>query len=579
MGPPIAVGLSLKGESMMKRSILTILNIVLVFKLIAGSYPAFGKKSELSADVIVPPVAGVDIQNIPVEVNGEVLNLPPALEGVADGHVRQENAAPPWVKKLQKKKVSEYFPRDFNDQSPNWQKGIRRLIDDATRLHEYYEGQDKSGSYALFVEKKLAPFIAQLTAKELRSAYRHKRVSTPIAEWTVEILVVTEQVAYLGRLPNFIKSALGLLVGRHLRGASAVAGVVVLGAIGAVTAQHFDLPSGWMVGAAIGSVLGGAFQAGPLAAILNAATAWFIQPTTEYIRVLSARFTGPWEQAINHFYDKFKPTPSGVGDAERNETPNIPTVERDGMDFAGMSAEEQRNNWGKNLRMWVAVAKTFGQLLRDTHHSGRVLMMVAWADEQLTTNLVETMDTKLLNLSIMAETILTPYKTAILANGLVSINERTSSLAQLQAHFDLLQVLSERKWMDLDLDDRSLAELESQVAQAIEALARAGMTDRDISRISEMQSERANAVMTIVTALTLNEIRSFNVAEANRNLEAEARQAQRVIRNGFHLQDYVNKYREQIQLAMRKMGYENSSKPLPLAAAGKSCASVLRPSP
>ncbi|MBK7843032.1 MAG: hypothetical protein IPJ71_04955 [Bdellovibrionales bacterium] len=55
----------------------------------------------------------------------------------------------------------------------------------------------------------------------------------------------------------------------------------------------------------------------------------------------------PWEQAINHFYDKFKPTPSAVGDAERNETPNVPTVERDGMDFAGMSEEEQRNNWGK----------------------------------------------------------------------------------------------------------------------------------------------------------------------------------------------------------------------------------------
>lgn len=558
---------------MIKRSIVTVLNFVLMCNLIVGSYPALGKKSEASTDVIVPPVTGVDVQSIPAAVNGEVLSLPPALEGVVEGHVREENVAPAWVRSLHKKKVSEYFPPDFNDKSAGWHEGIRQLTIDATRLHEYFEGQDKSGSYTLFVEKKLAPFIAQLTAKELRSAYRHKRVSTPISEWTVEILVVTEQVAYLGRLPNFIKNALGLLVGRHLRGASAVAGVVVLGAIGAVTAQHFDLPSGWMVGAAIGSVIGGAFQAGPLAAILNAATAWFIQPTTEYIRVLSARYTGPWEQAINHFYDKFKPTPSAVGDAERNETPNVPTVERDGMDFAGMSEEEQRNIWGKNLRMWVAVAKTFGQLLRDTHHSGRVLMMVAWADEQLTTNLVETMDTKLLNLSIMAETILTPYKTAILANGQMSNIERTSALAQLQVDFDLFQALSERKWMDLDLDDRSLAELESRIAQAIESLLRAGITDRDISRLSELQSGRAKAVMTIVTALTLNEIRSFNVAEANRNLEVEARQAQRVIRNGFHLQDYVNKYRERIQLAMQKMGYENSRKPLP--EVGKSCASAL----
>ncbi|MBK8204229.1 MAG: hypothetical protein IPK68_18580 [Bdellovibrionales bacterium] len=105
--------------------------------------------------------------------------------------------------------------------------------------------------------------------------------------------------------------------------------------------------------------------------------------------------------------------------------------------------------------------------------------------------------------------------------------------------------------MDLDLTDTSLAELEAQIGQANEALARSGMTDRDISRLADAV-ERAKAVMTIVTALALNEIRSFNVAEANRNLEGEARQAQRVIRNGFHLQDYVNKYRERIQLAMQK---------------------------
>lgn len=225
---------------MLRNSIVTILNIILVCNLIVGSHPALGKKSEasseLSAEVIVPPVAGVDVQSIPVAVNGEVLNLPPVLEGVVEGHVREANAAPAWVKELRRKKVSEYFPPDFNDRSEGWAEGIRRLIVDATKLHEYYEGQDKSGSYALFVKKKLAPFIAKLTAKELRSAYRHQRVSTPISDWTVEILVVTEQVAYLGRFPNFVKNALGLLVGRHLQGASAVAGLVVLVAIGAVTA-------------------------------------------------------------------------------------------------------------------------------------------------------------------------------------------------------------------------------------------------------------------------------------------------------------------------------------------------------
>jgi hypothetical protein len=76
---------------MIKRSIVTILNFVLMCNLIVGSYPALGKKSEASTDVIVPPVTGVDVQSIPAAVNGEVLSLPPALEGVVEGHVREEN--------------------------------------------------------------------------------------------------------------------------------------------------------------------------------------------------------------------------------------------------------------------------------------------------------------------------------------------------------------------------------------------------------------------------------------------------------------------------------------------------------
>jgi hypothetical protein len=59
---------------MIKRSIVTILNLVLMCNLIVGSYPALGKKSEASTDVIVPPVAGVDVQSLPAVVNGEVLS-------------------------------------------------------------------------------------------------------------------------------------------------------------------------------------------------------------------------------------------------------------------------------------------------------------------------------------------------------------------------------------------------------------------------------------------------------------------------------------------------------------------------
>ncbi len=416
--------------------------------------------------------------------------------------------------------------------------------------------------------------MKQLDAEKIGAAMRSKRITRPIGEWTVETLVVTEQVAYLGRYPNFIKNTLGLLTGRHLRGASAIAGVVVLGAVGTYVGYHFNFTPGWVSAAAItGGALAGAFQAGPLAAILNSATGWIIQPTTEFIRLISARYTGPWEQKINNFYDKLKPRTlesQANKDAPRNETPNFPTVERDGMDFAGMSQDEQKQNWNKNLRMWVAVAKTFGQLLRDTHHAGRVLMMISWSDEQLTTILVETMDTKLTNLSIKAETLLTPYKTAILANPALDASGRLEALARLESNFDLYQRLSERKWMDLDLNESATEALNRQLSEIANELAAAGVSGRDMKELASIQVRRAQAVSTIVTALTLNEIRSFNVAEANRNLEEEARRAQRAIRNGFHLQDYVNQYRLHVQQLMEKMGYKNSRKPL-LQSMGKTC--------
>ncbi len=489
-------------------------------------------------------------------------SLPAPIDQLVQSRMQSMNFAPAWVKELRSKTLSEYFSSNLDDKGNDWQQGTKKLTEDARRLHEYFEQNDKSGQYTNFIKNKLNPFISQINAKNLASPIRHKKITRPLSEWTVETLVITEQVAYLGRYPNFIHNSLNLLTGSHLRGASAIAGTIVVAAISAFTAYHFNISPGWAAALFIGA-LGGAFQAGPLAAILNSATSWFIQPTTEFVRLISSRYTGPWEQKINHFYDKLKPQPNGTQDAARNETPNIPTVERDGMDFAGMSQEEQKENWNKNLRMWVAVAKTFGQLLRDTHHAGRVLMMISWSDEQLTTVLVETMDAKLVSLAIRADSLLSPYKTAILVNPKLNQNEKMDSLAKLEFNFDLYQSLNEQKWMNLDQNEESLEKLNQQIELVQNDMRNYGMTKQDLANLANIQIQRSKAVSTIVTALTLNEIRSFNVAEANRNLEGEARQAQRAIRNGFHLQDYVNQYRMHVQQLMEQMGYKNSRKPLP----------------
>ncbi len=528
-----------------------------------GISTSFGDSPQTHAttlEQIITGVPGVDLEALKTAPDGDLVKLPAPLQQIVDEHVRDWEEAPSWVRELSTKKIEEYFPPGSENQIKLRMQGIQQLQTDAKRLHEYYEKNDKSELYANFIERKLVPFIKQIDPKKLASAIRNHAVTTPIGKWTVENLVVKEQLAYLGRLPNFVKNAMSLLTGRHLRGASSLAGMIVLGAVGTYTYHELVLKYGFETVVEAGGAIYFAIKAGPLTAVMNSLTGWFVQPTTEFVRLLASRYMGPYEQKVNHFYDRLKPRSLKTADASRNETPNIPSRETDNMDFAGMSPEEQALNWDKNLRMWVAVAKTFGQLLRDTHHSGRVLMMISWSDEQLTTTLVETMDSKMILLSVQAEGLLTPYKTAILADSALNAQNRSWALADLEADFDLYQNLSETKWMVLDQDEIALQELDKQIDEAYNGLVKAGMTNRDLAKLKEIQTRRAEALTTLITALALNEIRSFNVAEANRNLEDEARQAQRAIRGGFHLQVYVDKYREHVRQMMEKMGYTNKKK-------------------
>jgi hypothetical protein len=389
-----------------------------------------------------------------------------------------------------------------------------------------------------------------LTPKKLATALRGGRLTQPLATWTVEQLVVVKQISFLTRYPDFLKRTMSLVTGPHLFGASKFAGRLVLAAATGFAVYKFG------GGNFLAGMFVGAIQAGPLAAIINASTSWFLNPTTEYIKVLNARYTGGLEAKINNFFDTLKPKEEKVADDPDKPTgmthPRVANLEQDGMTFGYMTPEDQAANWDKNLRMWVAVAKRFGQLLRDTHHHGRVLMMIDWADAQNGTQLVESMDMKLVNLNIEVETLLSPYKTAFLIRG---ENEQKNRLAQL---VDDYQGLHQTIWMTLADNKTAMTELREKIASVTAEIEQLGVSERDLRRLEVIQEERGRAVGTLVTAVTVNEIRSFAFAEANRNLEEEARVAQREVRRGYHLQTYVDKYLPLVQDLQRRMGYQNS---------------------
>ncbi|MGZ3747864.1 MAG: hypothetical protein ACXWRE_10860, partial [Pseudobdellovibrionaceae bacterium] len=176
----------------------TLLKGALIGTLILGpniGYSADPVPTDTPLEAIIPKVEGVDLETLPTNAEGEPDTLPAPLEKIAQEKANAANAAPAWVKELRSRSIGEYFPQTLDDKSEAWQQGKRRLLDDAQKLHKYFEEQDQSGLYQDFIDKKLTPFINTLDAKKVSSAVREQRITRPIKEWTVETLVVTEQVA------------------------------------------------------------------------------------------------------------------------------------------------------------------------------------------------------------------------------------------------------------------------------------------------------------------------------------------------------------------------------------------------
>lgn len=161
-----------------------------------------------------------------------------------------------------------------------------------------------------------------------------------------------------------------------------------------------------------------------------------------------------------------------------------------------------------------------------------------------------------MGLVTQSEGILEQYKMRLPSRPSVIDEQHRTELQALETAFDRFEAASERVWREPWLDERALMKVASDIQVARADLMRFGISERDMKRLGIIETERAKAIDSLVTALALNDLRTFMTAEANRNLEPEARMFTRSIREGFGLEQMTQRYLLLVQYRIRKMGFE-----------------------
>lgn len=483
--------------------------------------------------------------------------LPPELKAVAKRRAADYLKSPKWLRKILDRTVGSYVPVILDLSKGIPQSALDELANDAEKaFNKMDEDAGPNSQFKNFVEQNLKPYLKNLKPENLISYFHGKTMAHPLANQTVETTIVKRMVVYLSQYTDYPKRLLATVLGPSLKYASYWQTYILLGGMAYLLMPEMSTAGSVFLLATIWF----SFKAGPLAAIFNALSGFFVRPMTEQARVIEKRYTYKLEQKINSFFDSINPKTSAEAQAsapisERNDRVRIADLERDGTDFAGMSPEEQLQNWEAGLQMFVGVAAKFGQLLRDTHHHGRDLMMLSWIDEQSVTQLVEIMDSKLVILRAETDGILNPHKTAFL------MRERPDSKEDLEARMKKFEALSERMWLEPDMDYPTRIELEKQIQASVQSLREMGLSIYDIDRLLQIQKAKGRSVNTLITTLTLGELRTFYHAERNRNLAEPARRIQLVIKNGLGKQELVAAHQPLISRMQRQMGLQNSDKP------------------
>lgn len=504
--------------------------------------PSVAEQTKISD--LVPAVEGLDVAALSPADHPEA--LPAALLDLARRRIKETEEAPKWFRRLVRRPVGSYFPKPPKNGSAAADHRVE-LLADAVRVFTYYQSQDTSGQFDGFVSEKLAPFVASLRADQIDNPIRQGVLTEPVAKWSIESLVVRQMVGFLGKYRDFSKRALGLLTGRHLRGAGA--GVSML--IGWTVAYHYFPTSTWSTTLFLGGFVGLALT-GPFNAVTTAAAGFFVRPTTELVKTLGARLTGDLEAKINRGYDWLVAKLPAKGDNEHNDTVMIATFEDEHTDFARMSPEDQLKNWARGLNIFIMVVNIFSRLLRDTHHGGRDLMMLSWTDSQNISQLVELLDTKEHVLRGLEMQVLAPYRAAQIARGAyVEKNE----LDRRVREFNLL---TEQVWLHPDMDQRELDELAVRIDAAADTLREYGLNDHELRKLLNIQRDRGRAIGKLITAVSIGHLRQFYGAERNRNLAKDAKAIALAIQVGFGTEEYTERYLPLVRRQMRLMGMQFS---------------------
>lgn len=475
--------------------------------------------------------------------------LPEVLEQIVNTRVQDQNNAPPWVRQASHMELLSFFV-DANGQALAQPK-TRELLEYATRLHNYYEGNRSSSLFRGFTLRQLGPYVRSLTLRAVKSVGLNHN--------SVEDLVVTQQLSFLARSPAFFKNAMGLITGSHLRAVSAMGLKLVLLAGSLYFGQRYFGLSTTIFGMATDGL-----KFAVLIPIVGVATGWFTNPMTQYLRKSLLPISAPMESFMNRVLSSIDNT--SVASTSKTSPRHLDLL-KDGSNFGGMSMDDQKENMRSVTKWWAAHAISFGLLFRDTLQSGRGLIIGHTNDELFPNIMIQAIEGKLVSYRNFEESLLNPYKIDRLRVG------NRADLEQLEQAFDKFMKRTDEIMVTLAVDPTQQEPLMEEWDRMILDLRHMGFTDRDLKELHSIQEKKARAIDELATALAANEIRHFNMAEY-RTIQGPAYDYIRALQVGFGLQPRLEKHQEQVALQQRRLGYQNSSIPLGVSAPNQ-CALIL----
>lgn len=457
-----------------------------------------------------------------------------------------DETTPEWVTNLRTRTLRSYL-----EGSELTADAKAKLTVDAVQLYTYLQTQ-RRGQLPEFPEKDLKPAIEKLDKSLLDRHVRLGNQDMSLGDWSLELFVETEMTKAAIKGPGGLRGVLTVLRDeRFRRGAGLLSKAALF--MGATYATAVALGYDDKLTAALWGVFAGGFTAGIGGELWKASTSFFLQPSTELLKVLNAQYTGGAEQWINHALHKVRPRAKEDPTMFRNDRLRVATMKDHGFDCAGMPAEDQIYNMEAFQRISISVCKSYGQLYTDTFHHGRAIQTSTWEKLQAAQQLIEQLEGRMQELGKWGEDILTSYKTAFL------IKDQNELAENLLDTYDRLQRRTDEAYLSAYGTGAEREMLRESILGALHRLKDLGVSMRDIEQIMLHQIERARVKTILVTAITISEMVMLVFPENGRNLEPNAAKMQIALQRAFGRKVFVDRYLPAVQDLQRKMSFRNGA--------------------